>query len=58
MAKVNITQVEYGLSKLNTVNIALMTICEGENNRNLDDVHHTLQVALKEIKGAIQDEME
>ena len=56
MANVNLTEIEHGLSKLNTVNIALMTICGGRSDRDLDDVHHTLQVALKQIKGAIQDE--
>ena len=51
----NIMEIELGLSKLNTANIALMTICEGRNDRDLDDVHHVLQVALEQIKGAIQD---
>jgi hypothetical protein len=56
MAMIHLNEIEYGVSKLRTVDIALMTICEGRNDRDLDDVHHTLQVALEQIKGAIQDE--
>jgi len=55
MLNFNYTEIEYGLSKLNTANIALMTMCEGRDDRDLDDVHHTLQVALEQIRGAIQD---
>ena len=52
----NITEIELGVSKLNTANIALMVLCESRNDREPDDVHHVLQVGLAQVRAAIQNE--
>ena len=52
----NLTVIERSKSKLNTANLALMTLVEAEpGNRDLYDIHFVIQEVVEELKSLIEE---